>query len=650
MNEKCQTLKPLGRLCMTIGELPSSYVESMSYYEQLLWLTKFLQEQVIPVVNHNSNIVNELQDYVEHYFDNLDVQEEINNKLDDMAESGELTDIIAQYLQLAGLLVYDTISDLKSATNVANGSVCKTLGFNSINDGGSSYYKIRELINTDVVDEKKLIAITSSQTLVAEFMSIDKKINPIQFGAYGDGDHDDTEALQYTLDYANDNKLEVYLPTPKEYYKISAGLEVDSDVAGIVAEKYDYTGIIRPSSDDFTMLTLNVGMGFYMKNVSLGNETLANNNGILFSGDVGLTTFEHIRVYNLNGYGFKINNIWDSVLTDISIEKCGNTSEYAFSMNSVSSDTSNMTTINRLQVEQANTKAIYIDPLTLSCVINNIHSERASVVNGTNAWVLAGDNCTYNNVRLEASNIESKTQCGLIESYNSSYNNILSEDNILVLYEGGNGKNCLITASNFDYLEEKINQTGLCKIDNCYINEITVRTKSEIHSSKITKIIYEWTSATDYSKVFSSYITSVEKTSNDARYYIVDSSINNLYSDSVKDMFLSNCTIGALTNTKISYSDGKYINCTFNSTTNLDFANVKFINCTINGDCALLAGTNPYSFINTIVTGTIGGTFGSIPTTSPTKGTRTDNLIPTAGQPSGWVYDGTSWLSLGNLA
>lgn len=38
-----------------------------------------------------------LNTYVSDYFDNLDVQEEINNKLDDMAESGELYDIIKRY-------------------------------------------------------------------------------------------------------------------------------------------------------------------------------------------------------------------------------------------------------------------------------------------------------------------------------------------------------------------------------------------------------------------------------------------------------------------------------------------------------------------------------------------------------------------------
>lgn len=41
----------------------------------------------------------ELKDFVDNYFDNLDVQEEINNKLDEMAESGELGEIVGEYLQ-----------------------------------------------------------------------------------------------------------------------------------------------------------------------------------------------------------------------------------------------------------------------------------------------------------------------------------------------------------------------------------------------------------------------------------------------------------------------------------------------------------------------------------------------------------------------
>ena len=39
-----------------------------------------------------------LKDYIDNYFENLDVQEEIDNKLDEMAESGELAEIIAEFL------------------------------------------------------------------------------------------------------------------------------------------------------------------------------------------------------------------------------------------------------------------------------------------------------------------------------------------------------------------------------------------------------------------------------------------------------------------------------------------------------------------------------------------------------------------------
>lgn len=41
---------------------------------------------------------NDLYNYVHDYFDNLDVQEEINNKLDQMADDGELENIIALYI------------------------------------------------------------------------------------------------------------------------------------------------------------------------------------------------------------------------------------------------------------------------------------------------------------------------------------------------------------------------------------------------------------------------------------------------------------------------------------------------------------------------------------------------------------------------
>lgn len=97
--------RPFKRLVMTIGELPTSFIESMTYYELLAWFVNYLETVIIPTVNNNAEATKELQDlftelknFVDNYFDNLDVQEEINNKLDEMAENGELENIIRLYI------------------------------------------------------------------------------------------------------------------------------------------------------------------------------------------------------------------------------------------------------------------------------------------------------------------------------------------------------------------------------------------------------------------------------------------------------------------------------------------------------------------------------------------------------------------------
>ena len=82
-------LPPFKKMCVTIGNLPSSFMESMSYYEALCWLYDYFEKTLLPAINTNSDAITELQtayltlkDYVDHYFDSLDVQQEINNKLD----------------------------------------------------------------------------------------------------------------------------------------------------------------------------------------------------------------------------------------------------------------------------------------------------------------------------------------------------------------------------------------------------------------------------------------------------------------------------------------------------------------------------------------------------------------------------------------
>ena len=124
------SITPFTKFCCTIGNLPSSYMQSFTYEEQLLWLCDYLQNTVIPAVNTNAEAVAELQglyiqlhDYVEHYFDNLDVQNEINNKLDEMAENGTLENLIGKYIDPLISTQNTKISDLENQIKgLASGS------------------------------------------------------------------------------------------------------------------------------------------------------------------------------------------------------------------------------------------------------------------------------------------------------------------------------------------------------------------------------------------------------------------------------------------------------------------------------------------------------------------------------------------------
>lgn len=112
--------------------IPLAFDESLSYYETLCALLDYVKNTVIPTVNNNADAVSELQtlyielkNYVDNYFNNLDVQEEINNKLDEMVEDGTFETLIASYIsQLKYIRVSDyyeenSYIDLPTLYNIA---------------------------------------------------------------------------------------------------------------------------------------------------------------------------------------------------------------------------------------------------------------------------------------------------------------------------------------------------------------------------------------------------------------------------------------------------------------------------------------------------------------------------------------------------
>lgn len=81
--------------------LPLVYDDSLSYYELLCKVVKYLNNVIEDVAAVETNVTGlydayvQLQEYVNTYFDNVDIQDEINNKLDAMARDGSLTLVLA---------------------------------------------------------------------------------------------------------------------------------------------------------------------------------------------------------------------------------------------------------------------------------------------------------------------------------------------------------------------------------------------------------------------------------------------------------------------------------------------------------------------------------------------------------------------------
>ena len=129
-NQNVEKLQPTGIFTNYIFKaIPLAFDESMSYYETLCGLLDYLKNTIIPTLNNNADVIieyvqkfEELQSFVDNYFTNLDVQEEINNKLDEMVEDGTMDALINTNLtgSLNDLETTDK-SNLVSAINEVNG-------------------------------------------------------------------------------------------------------------------------------------------------------------------------------------------------------------------------------------------------------------------------------------------------------------------------------------------------------------------------------------------------------------------------------------------------------------------------------------------------------------------------------------------------
>ena len=281
--------------------------DAITNYQLMCKIDEYINE-----VAKNNDIMIDNVEALNNWFNNLDVQTEINNKLDEMATDGTLEELIAQYVNLSSILAFNTVNDMKNATNLINGSFAKTYGFYSYNDGGSAFYKIRNVNTSDVINNANLIAI--NENLVAELI-INNDMNVLQFGLKNDGNFDNSNILNIVF---NLNIKSIYFP--KGSYKINNLITLNNtNIKLIHGESQDSTIIIAPNGFIYCENTLAY---FTLENLTLNGLSI--NNNFAIKGKFTFSNFKNLHISNYLTAFNTIEGTWIDLFENILINYCGN--------------------------------------------------------------------------------------------------------------------------------------------------------------------------------------------------------------------------------------------------------------------------------------------------------------------------------------
>lgn len=95
---------------------------------------------------------NDLKSYVQDYFKNLDVQDEINNKLDNMVNSGEMNAIFAKYFSIKIPVL--NVSKMVEIDNPVIGTYYSTLNYYDNDNVGSTFIVVESRENAFCIESK----------------------------------------------------------------------------------------------------------------------------------------------------------------------------------------------------------------------------------------------------------------------------------------------------------------------------------------------------------------------------------------------------------------------------------------------------------------------------------------------------------------
>lgn len=222
---------------------------------------------------------------------------------------------------------YSSVDDMKNDTSLAAGKIVQTAGYYNKTLGGGAYY---DIVSTTSLSVDNATCIQLDNGLYAELHVINDTVSVNQFGAYGDGEHDDAEAIQLVLnsDYRN-------ITFDSNRYKFGKNLRISIDNTHIIGNNatlfwneevkmpWEQIGIIGVSEKHVKNITIS-NLNFENGDVSIvenPNESIQLRGAYCDNIEINNCKF---NVYEIeNNKSRQITNLWfHTEWKNITIENC----------------------------------------------------------------------------------------------------------------------------------------------------------------------------------------------------------------------------------------------------------------------------------------------------------------------------------------
>jgi hypothetical protein len=209
---------------------------------------------------------------------------------------------------------FDTVADMAAARDLKDGAVCHTLGFHSAGDGGASFYKMSE---SGTPNGMSIISCTGSG-LCASLVITEPFVTPEQFGAYGDGTHDDLASINAAIASGSD------VVTAHKHYVISDSIVLDNGGtnaynANRMAPKVRFNGFLECVHESHPAVKLtNAYNDVYFEKIvaaigiELNSDTLQCWHTVVRFGNIRAT--EYGIFLNATNYGILLNRIEGEII------------------------------------------------------------------------------------------------------------------------------------------------------------------------------------------------------------------------------------------------------------------------------------------------------------------------------------------------